>query len=87
MDSFTLENKNRFMFAYFKSFDPSNVFKKWEVGFLPIVHTQEDIEQALFLLPNVLRQVTITLIDVPDVLCVSNKDTNVAPMQSVESWP
>lgn len=54
-DNCTRENKNRLLFAYLERLIAWRLFTEIEVGFVPISHTHEDIDQAFSKTFNRLR--------------------------------
>ena len=88
LDNCTRENKNRYFFAYVECLISWKVFDEIEVGFLPIGHTHEDVDQAFRSTSNRLRQTNaITLSDFHEVLrnCY-NRNTKVAYMEHIINW-
>lgn len=88
LDNCTRENKNRFFFAYVESLVQWNVFDEVEVGFLPIGHTHEDIDQTFSSTSSHLRHSdAITLSDFHSTLRnVYNDHTCVGHMKHVINW-
>ncbi len=88
VDNCTKENKNRYIFAYIESLIRWNIFDQVEVGFLPVGHTHEDIDQTFSRTSDRLRcNNAITLSDLHHELKqVYNERTTVVEMKNVANW-
>ncbi|MEM9681301.1 MAG: hypothetical protein AAF901_13340, partial [Bacteroidota bacterium] len=85
MDNCTRENKNRYLMAHLECLVSWGLFESIEVGFLPIGHTHEDIDQAFSATSKRLRSNNaITLEDLHNELRQTyNEKTVVISMQGV----
>ncbi len=88
VDNCTRENKNRFFFSYIESLIRWELFHEVEVGFLPVGHTHEDIDQAFSTTSARLRvNEAITLKDLLNQLRqVYNRHTSVVHMKNIINW-
>lgn len=88
VDNCTRENKNRFFFAYIESLVRWKLFHEVEVGFLPVGHTHEDIDQAFSTTSARLRvHEAVTLNDLLFQLRqVYNSHTSVVHMKNIINW-
>lgn len=87
-DNCTRENKNRFLFSYVESLVQLEVFDDIIVGFLPVGHTHEDIDQSF--------SVTSARLKSKDIITLSgmqaelrkayNNTTKVKHLKSVGNW-
>lgn len=88
MDNCSRENKNRFVFAYLESLVEVGLFNEVLVGFLPVGHTHEDIDQSFSTTSTRLRTAqAITLSDLHAELrqCYNNR-TSVEHIDSMVNW-
>ena len=88
VDNCTKENKNRFLFSYLESLIRWKLFDEIVVGFLPVGHTHEDIDQTFSRTSERLRcNDAITLSDLHGELRnVYNDRTSVCVMKNVVNW-
>lgn len=88
LDNCTRENKNRFFFGFLEYLVHHGVFKHIFVGFLPVGHTHEDIDQAFSRTADRLRSNdAITLADMKlQIGTVYNNRTIVTEMDSIINW-
>lgn len=88
LDNCTKENKNRFFFSFLEFLVQNGTFKQIFVGFLPVGHTHEDIDQAFSRTADRLRSNdAVTLLDMKSQLqTVYNSRTFVTEMDSVINW-
>lgn len=88
LDNCTRENKNRYFLGFVDCLVSWGVFESVEVGFLPVGHTHEDIDQAFSCTSSTLRNVdAITLNDLhARVKLVYNDQTCVSHMKYVANW-
>ncbi len=88
VDICTRENKNQYFMAYMEYLVASSVFQSVEVGFLPIGHTHEDIDQSFSQTSGQLsRTNAITLSDLHSVVSVVNHGrTRVSHMKRIANW-
>lgn len=87
LDNCTRENKNRYFLAYMKFLVSRQVFDQIEVGFLPVGHTREDIDQLFSTTSKrLLSNDAITLTDLlTELKQVYNSETTVRHMPKVAS--
>lgn len=80
--------KNKYIFAYFKFLLHSGVFKRVDVGFLPVGHKQENIDQAFCKTSNSFHcENTITLLDFDNILQKAfARAAEVAYMRKIVRW-
>ncbi len=88
VDNCTKENKNRFFFSYLESLIRWKLFDEIVVGFLPVGHTHEDIDQTFSRTSDRLRcNDAMTLEDLHGQLRhVYNSNTSVCAMNNVANW-
>lgn len=88
VDNCTRENKNRFFFSYLESLVEWKVFDHILVGFLPIGHTHEDIDQSFSSTSERLRSNNaVTISDLQQELKSSyNDQTEVSRMENMVNW-
>ncbi len=88
VDNCTRENKNRYFMSFIESLVKWGIFDEVEVGFLPIGHTHEDIDQSFSRTSDRLRtNNAITLEDLQaEVRQTYNKFTSVTGMENVVNW-
>lgn len=88
VDNCTKENKNRYFLSYLECLLRWKVFDEIEVGFLPVGHTHEDIDQAFSRTSDRLRcNDAVTLNDLHSELrTVYNDQTTVGQMKNVVNW-
>lgn len=88
LDNCTKENKNRYFFSFLEFLILAEVFDEVEVGFLPVGHTHEDIDQAFSCTADQLRSNdAITLGEMHEQLGnVYNSRTVVSNMDNLINW-
>ena len=88
LDNCSRENKNRFVMGYCEMLVALSVFESVEVGFLPVGHTHEDIDQAFSQTSKHLRvNNAITLSDLQHELMQTNKrEVKIQHMQRVANF-
>ena len=88
LDNCSRENKNRYLLSYFEMLIALGVFDSIEVGFLPVGHTHEDVDQAFSQTSSRLRvHNAITLTDLHRELKETNKrNVDVEHMREVGNW-
>ena len=88
LDNCSRENKNRFVMGYCEMLVALSVFESVEVGFLPVGHTHEDVDQAFSQTSRHLRfHNAITLSDLHSELMETNKrEVKVQHMQRVANF-
>jgi len=88
LDNCIRENKNRFLFAYLESLVHWGVFDDVIVGFLPVGHTHEDIDQSFSRTAERLRtNDAVTLSDLHHQLSQTyNEHTQVTDMKHTINW-
>lgn len=88
LDNCGKENKNRFLFSFLEFLVCMKVCKVIEVGFLPVGHTHEDIDQAFSCTAERLR--SNDAVTRADLHCqlekVYNNRTVVREMKSIVNW-
>ncbi len=85
LDNCMRENKNRYLLSYFECLVQWNVFSEVEVGFLPVGHTHEDIDQAFSCTSKRLScHNAVTLSDLhQEVRQAYNSKTTVSSINSI----
>lgn len=88
LDNCTRENKNRYLMGYFEMLVRNLVFESVEVGFLPIGHTHEDVDQCFSSTSARLRlHNAITLNDLHrELRCAYGGNVQVEHMKRVVNW-
>ncbi len=88
LDNCIKENKNRYLFAYMESLIHWNIFDEVTMGFLPVGHTHEDIDQTFSRTSDRLRSNNaITLGELHEELRHTyNEHTVVGSMSNVINW-
>lgn len=88
LDNCTRENKNHFFLSYVEYLVAMGVFDRVEVGYLPVGHTHEDIDQVFSRSAERLRSNdAITLGDLHSELSsVYNDLTDVYHMKKIVNW-
>lgn len=88
LDNCSRENKNHFLLSYLESLVALKVFDVVEVGFLPIGHTHEDIDQTFSSTSSRLRvNDAVTLNDLHFQLSQTHgKTTRVTHMKRIINW-
>lgn len=88
VDNCTRENKNRFFMAFIECLVAWSVFEEVEVGFLPVGHTHEDIDQSFSSTSARLRSNNaVTLQELHSELRKTyNGETEVSHMKHVANW-
>lgn len=88
LDNCTRENKNRFVMGYFEMLVATSVFDSVEVGFLPVGHTHEDVDQAFSQTSARLRvRNAVTLEDMQHELRQTYKgNVQVGHLKRVANW-
>ena len=88
LDNCSKENKNRFLFSYLECLVAWRLFDEIIVGFLPVGHTHEDIDQSFSATSSRLKSADIlTLSDMHTELrrCYNNQ-TRVESMDAMVNW-
>lgn len=88
VDNCGRENKNKFVFSFLECLVQWGVFDEVIVGFLPVGHTHEDIDQTFSRTSERLRnRDAITLSDLHNELSQTyNKNTQVSHMDKIANW-
>jgi len=88
VDNCGRENKNRFFMAYMELLVATGVFQCIQVGFLPVGHTHEDIDQAFSRTSERLRsQNAVTLDDLNHELRASYRGSSaVTHLKNIANW-
>ena len=88
LDNCSRENKNRYVLGYCEYLVAHSVFDSVEVGFLPVGHTHEDIDQAFSQTSSRLRvHDAITLSDMHHELRQAYKhNTHVEHLRRLANW-
>ena len=88
LDNCSRENKNRYLLGYVECLLRWNIFDEIEVGFLPVGHTHEDIDQAFSCTAERLRSCdAVTLEDLhEEVRKAYNAYTTVTHMRNIVNW-
>jgi len=88
VDNCTRENKNQYLMAYMEHLVAASVFQSVEVGFLPVGHTHEDIDQCFSQTSRELdNNNALTLPELHKVVSVVNHGhTKVSHMRRIANW-
>lgn len=88
VDNCTRENKNKYLFSYLESLVQWCLFDEIIVGFLPIGHTHEDIDQTFSRTSERLRSKdAVTMKELKSELSnVYNSRTTVGDMDKIANW-
>ena len=88
LDNCSRENKNRYFMSYCEMLVASLVFDSVEIGFLPVGHTHEDVDQAFSQTSARLRvHNAITLSDMHDELRETYKqNVNIEHLRRIVNW-
>lgn len=88
LDNCSRENKNHFFMAYIEFLVAMRIFDVIELGFLPVGHTHEDIDQIFSQTSARLRaNDAVTLPHLHEQLShVNNGRTNVSHMKRITNW-
>ena len=88
VDNCSRENKNRYLMSYFEFLVRQGVFSTVEVGFLPVGHTHEDIDQAFSKTSERLKlNNAITLDDLHEQLSFCyGEEAKVQQLRRLVNW-